>query len=935
MDRLIGKQLGAYQILEELGSGGMASVYRARHTLTNQIVAIKVMHAHLAKDATYVERFRREAGMALALQSPNVVQVIAIGEQDGTWFIVMEYVEGKTLQRVLRERGALPVTEALEITNQILNALEAAFYQGIVHRDIKPQNIMLASDGNVKVMDFGIARAAGSMTLTQTGFFIGTPQYVSPEQAQREHIDIRSDLYSLGIVLYEMLMGIVPFDAETPWVVIRMHLDTKPNPMRRMKRHIPSGVEAIVMRALAKKPEQRFQNPSEMKRAVAEQLRRLQPFPKRVDEIKTIVRPVPKSINARVSPILLIPIAAIILVAAFGAFVLFSTLQNPSRPTFPTSQIALESTATSRPFTALALKPTRLATPTNTRRPSTSTATNVPTPTPTFTQTETPTLVPTPTMLVGDFLIPVDEIKKSLGNEPITFTEQYVTISGQPVKYYDVSFERWGRRATLAGQIPSQVLKAESNSRSIEVRGFTGYYEIKGKRQAVFLLYPESFQGKPVAPVIYLIEGGDPNIYTDWRAGLYDLERGEFVKSDFAMQGLNLDNSNECFSFDIISGQYLDEPSTCSLTYSGFGRNGMRVYDRITSPTMTAIAKIALGVSTNIPRAASRTPSPLAKGTRAPLTPETAAAPADNKDLIGLQGKIAFSRYTGDEDNWDLYSVNANGSNLRRLTQSPGVDSQPSWSPDGSRLAFISNRTGIPLVFFLDVGTSQTVGLSKNEPNILKMWKPSWSPDGGKVISGFSRCGDLSLSATQRSCNSNYSWGLLWIDPSGNEFQDLSRNTTQSFIGDRVDRPLFASDDRLTYGENDSSWAPDSSRIVFSCGGICTVNPDGEDRRQVGGNLGYSYNPAWSPDGSRVAFATTKDGNAEIYVINVDGTGLQNLTNNSADDWWPTWSPDGNKIAFVSMRDQRQQIYIMNADGTNPVNLSNSEYWDDAPAWSK
>ncbi len=587
----------------------MASVYRARHTLTNQIVAIKVMHAHLAKDATYVERFRREAGMALALHSPNVVQVIAIGEQDGTWFIVMEYVEGKTLQRVLRERGALPVAEALEITNQILNALEAAFYQGIVHRDIKPQNIMIASDGNVKVMDFGIARAAGSMTLTQTGFFIGTPQYVSPEQAQREHIDIRSDLYSMGIVLYEMLMGIVPFDAETPWVVIRMHLDTKPNPMRRMKRHIPSGVEAIVMRALAKKSEQRFQNPSEMKRAVVEQLRRLQPIPKRADENKTVVRPVPKSLNARVSPLLPIAIAAIILVAALGAFALFSTFQNPSRPTFPTAQIALESTGTALPITALALKPTQFSTPTNTRRPSTPTTTNAPTPTPTFTQTETPTLVPTPTMLVGDFLVPIDEIKKSLGNEPITFTEQHVTINGQSVKYYDVSFERWGRQATLAGQIPSQVLKAEGASQSIKVRGLTGYYEIEGNRQAVFLLYPASFQEKPVAPVIYLIEGGDPNKYTDWRAGLYNLGSGKFVKSDFAMQGLNLDNSNECFSFDIISGQYLDEPITCGLTYSGFGRNGMRVYDRITSPTQTALAQIGSGNSAISPTQAIHTPN--------------------------------------------------------------------------------------------------------------------------------------------------------------------------------------------------------------------------------------------------------------------------------------------------------------------------------------
>lgn len=629
MDALIGKTIGSYQILDELGSGGMASVYRARHALTNQIVAIKVLHAHLAKDATYVERFRREAGMALALRSPNVVQVIAIGEQDGTWFIVMEYVEGKTLQRVLRERGALPVVEALEITNQILNALEAAFFQGIVHRDIKPQNIMLASDGNVKVMDFGIARAAGSMTLTQTGFFIGTPQYVSPEQAQREHIDIRSDLYSLGVVLYEMLMGIVPFDAETPWVVIRMHLDTKPNPMRRMKRHIPSGVEAIVMRALAKKPEQRFQNPGEMKRAVAEQLRRLQPISKRVDENKTIVRPLPKSIGTRVASPLLIAIAALILVAAVGAFFVFSAAQIPPRPTFPTSQIALESTATSLPFTALALKPTRMPSATNTRPPNTSTATDALTSTPTLTQTETPTLVPTPAMIVGDFVIPIDEIIKSLGNESITFTEEYVTLNGQPVKYYDVSFERVGRKARMIGQIPATLTDMQGAPWAIQIFGFVAYLKMENKVRAIPLLYPTDVEDNSVVPILYLKDTASPEKYLSWSVGSYAIDSQRFIQDfDPYIDTLTLSQrtlvSNHFLGFDLLEGKYLlcRGDSQCVLVLNGNGGIGVRVFERIDSPTQTALAKIAGSVSTNTPRAASRTPIPVPNptGTRVPTT---------------------------------------------------------------------------------------------------------------------------------------------------------------------------------------------------------------------------------------------------------------------------------------------------------------------------
>src|SRR5215218_3711850 len=218
---------GRYRVLKRLGSGGMADVYCAEDQQLGRRVALKLLYHRLAEDVQFVERFRREASSAAGLQHPNIVGIFDRGEWDGTYYIAMEFVEGRTLKDIIREKGPAPPAAAVDITLQILRAARFAHKRGVVHRDIKPHNVLIDEDGRVRVTDFGIARA-GPSDMTETGSIMGTAQYLSPEQAQGRTVDARSDLYSIGIVLYELLTARVPFDAESPVSVALKQVSESP-----------------------------------------------------------------------------------------------------------------------------------------------------------------------------------------------------------------------------------------------------------------------------------------------------------------------------------------------------------------------------------------------------------------------------------------------------------------------------------------------------------------------------------------------------------------------------------------------------------------------------------------------------------------------------------------------------------------------------------
>jgi serine/threonine-protein kinase len=253
---------GRYRVLRRLGSGGMADVYLVEDQQLGRRVALKLLYRHLAEDVQFVERFRREASSAAGLQHPNIVGIFDRGEWDGTYYIAMEYIEGHTLKEIIRERGPAPPEAAVDVVLQILRAARYAHQRGIVHRDLKPHNVLIDEDGRVKVTDFGIARA-GASDMTETGSIMGTAQYLSPEQAQGRPVDARSDLYSIGIVLYELLTGRVPFDAESPVSVALKQVSELPVPPREIDPTIPPALEAVVLRALEKDPARRFADADE------------------------------------------------------------------------------------------------------------------------------------------------------------------------------------------------------------------------------------------------------------------------------------------------------------------------------------------------------------------------------------------------------------------------------------------------------------------------------------------------------------------------------------------------------------------------------------------------------------------------------------------------------------------------------------------------
>jgi serine/threonine-protein kinase len=263
-----GENVGPYRIVEQLGQGGMATVFKAYHPALDRYVAMKVLHPAFKEDPNFLARFQREARIVAKLEHPHIVPIYDFSEHKGMAYLVLRYVEGETLKVHLKE-GPLPSERMLEILKPVAEALAYAHEQGVLHRDIKPSNIMLTPEGGIFLTDFGLARMAqsGESTLSQD-MMIGTPQYISPEQAKGEEVDERTDVYSLGVVLFEMLTGRVPFSADTPYSVVHDHIYTALPLPTTIKPDIPPALERVVLKALAKEKEDRYQKVSELAMAL-------------------------------------------------------------------------------------------------------------------------------------------------------------------------------------------------------------------------------------------------------------------------------------------------------------------------------------------------------------------------------------------------------------------------------------------------------------------------------------------------------------------------------------------------------------------------------------------------------------------------------------------------------------------------------------------
>ena len=425
LDNLIGRTIGQYRVISMIAQGGMATVYLAVHIGLNRKIALKVLLPVYAQNREFVERFQREAQAAAKLKHPNIIQIYDAGQIEGYYFIAMEYIEGGSLQdkvaELSRQRKRMDIDTALSITRQIATALDYAHRHGIIHRDVKPSNILLAEGGRAILTDLGIAKAVAGTALTKTMMAVGTPQYMSPEQGKGEEIDHRADIYSLGVVLYEMLAGRTPFQADTPWAVIHQHVYETPPPLERFNPAIAPSIREIVNKAIAKDPLRRYRTAREM--AVA--LDAVIAVPGIITEPPTVgfevLRPRPKvrrrSLFSLYASLGVIGVAMVLLI--FMVFRYRSSL-IVSPPGIPTSTptctvtctLTLSVTSTGTPpltptFTATLVSsptstatirvvtPTSTVTPTATSTPMSPTPTNTPVPpTPTATSAQ---LTPTPT----------------------------------------------------------------------------------------------------------------------------------------------------------------------------------------------------------------------------------------------------------------------------------------------------------------------------------------------------------------------------------------------------------------------------------------------------------------------------------------------------------------------------------------------------------
>jgi serine/threonine-protein kinase len=317
-----------YRVLDRLGSGGMADVYCAEDTQLGRNVALKLLYRRFAEDEEFVERFRREASSAAGLQHPNIVGVFDRGEWDGTYYIAMEYLKGHTLKQLVREHGAMPPDLAVDITIQVLRAAKFAHKRGVVHRDIKPHNVILDEEGRAKVTDFGIARA-GASDMTETGSIMGTAQYLSPEQAQGQPVSPRSDLYSIGVMLFELLTGRVPFDAESPVTIALKHVSEQPVAPSQLNPAVPPALDAVVLRALEKDPALRFADADEFAAALLEARERPTVVEQRVEAYPMPADPFVEEERARSRWWLWALLALLLIGLAIGAYLLLAPERKP------------------------------------------------------------------------------------------------------------------------------------------------------------------------------------------------------------------------------------------------------------------------------------------------------------------------------------------------------------------------------------------------------------------------------------------------------------------------------------------------------------------------------------------------------------------------------------------------------------------------------
>ena len=702
--------IGKYRIIESLASGSQGTVYRAYDPTLEREVALKVLHPHLATPDV-VERFRREGRIVASISHPNIAGISEIGEHNGAHFIAIEYVPHAASELV--GRGAMDAVHAASIAYQTALALEAAraSRRGITHHDVKPDNLLLTSldaGGAVKLIDFGIAHAGGMTSMTQAGSRWGTPFYMPPEQWAGERGDTRSDVYSLGVVMYQMLAGRLPFDSDSENELARQnaianqHLAAAPAPLRSVRADVPEALEAVVAKCMAKSPSERYQTPGELATALAAMLGVAAPnatgagVPRA--PVQTSAEPTPTpSADARQAassaprlhqprgqspPILRkrAPLLAAGVAAAFLAIVALIIVASqsgddppelpprvivvspPDTPTATPAAVAPPDTLTATPAASAAdFIRAELADPSPTHTP---TPTPTATPTPTHTPTPTPTHTPTPT--------------------PTSPIEGRIAFHSNR----DGNFEIYAMNADGSG-----VVRLTNNSAT----DYAPSWSPDGRRIAFNSHRDENWE-------IYAMNADGSGLTNLTNNSAHD------YNPSWSPDGRRIAFSSDRDGNSEIYAMNADGSGVVRLTNNSAGDG-----DPSWSPDGRRIAFTSDRDGNDEIYAMNADGSGVARLTNNPARDEYPSWSPDGR-------RIAF--VSERDGNYEIYAMNADGSGLARLTHNPADDEHPSWSPDGRRIAFASNRDGNWEIYAMNADGSGVTRLTNNSDND---GDPSWS----------------------------------------------------------------------------------------------------------------------------------------------------------------------------------------------------------------
>lgn len=653
---MIGKTIkGRYKIYDTVGKGAAGSVYLARDQEEARIVAVKVVHSHLTKDGQFMERFQREASILADLkefESPHIVRLYEFGEEDGMVYIVTEFVEGRTLAEILAARGTLEVDEALVVARQVAECLEVTSRKNIVHRDLKPANLMITPEGTVKVMDFGIARGLMYTGLTSTGV-LGTPYYISPEQAEgKKDLDSRTDMYSLGVCLYQMLTGEPPYTGESPMELIIQHVEAPIPSVRDKRPDISPSVDEIVRKCMAKKVEDRYATPADLRAAIDQALKgqvaeavakppvpsKTSPPAFREDLAETPVSPVSYPRKRRWLPTAL-GIAGVMLVAAAcitAGVVVFGLFQEGT-PTVPA--IALATAPPTTPFLPATSTPsTEVVSPAATPTPVASTAL-LPTSTPTEAASATPTGTLTPTHT------PTPPSIKPLPTA-VTMGRIAYTIGLENQRRYQIGV----MNADGSGQmvLPSQYISSPS-------------FSPDGERIVFY-----AWEGWPQGSGLWTmkVDGTDPRL----------------VINDGDARNPRWSPDGKLIAYDARKSVHV---------ISANGGSPNKLADGSTQPSWSPDSQRLVFKGCEGPACGLYLMNIDGSGKARLTTAADDAVPAWSPD----GSKVAFACKVGDTG--DICTVNIDGSDRKSLTaNNPENDVNPIWLPNSSGIVFLSARQG-------------------------------------------------------------------------------------------------------------------------------------------------------------------------------------------------------------------------------------------------